>query len=65
MTAPTNSTPTGNSIEENDIADHRDQIEALLTLLESSAPAILRALDQAIADATALKSAIAALDTPP
>jgi len=52
-------------IGDDDIEQHRDQIEALLTVLESSAPTILRALDQAIVDATELKAALSAPDTPP
>jgi uncharacterized protein (DUF1778 family) len=43
----------GDSLE-----DNREEIEAFLTALESSAPSILRGLDEAIAEAAALTAAI-------
>jgi hypothetical protein len=43
-------------IGNDEIEEHRDEIEALLSVLETAAPNILKSLDQAIADANALKS---------
>jgi hypothetical protein len=38
------------------IEDYRDEIEALLSALEASAPTILRSLDSAIENATAINA---------
>jgi len=48
-------------IGEDSLDGHRDEIEAFLTALEASAPSILKNLDEAIADATALTASISAL----
>jgi hypothetical protein len=41
------------------IEDYRDEIEALLSALEASAPTILRSLDSAIENATAINATTA------
>jgi len=49
-------------VSEDGIEENRQEIEALLSALETSAPAILEALDSAINDARLLASAIKGLD---
>lgn len=46
-----------------DIGDHRDEIDALLRALEASAPATLRAIDEAMASITDINAALDALKT--
>jgi len=48
---------------ESELEDHREEIEALLTILESSAPSMLANLDKAIADTAALNDFITNLGT--
>jgi hypothetical protein len=49
-------------VSEDGIEENRQEIEALLSALEASAPAILESLDSAINDARSLASAIKGLD---
>jgi hypothetical protein len=51
-------------IANDSLEDNREEIEAFLTALESSAPSILRGLDEAIAEAAALTASINALGEP-
>jgi hypothetical protein len=45
--------------------ENREEIEALLAAIENAAPNILQTLDDAIAEANALRTAISALDERP
>ncbi len=49
-------------VSEDGIEENREEIEALLSALEISAPAILRSLDNAIAEASSLNAAIIGLN---
>jgi hypothetical protein len=50
---------------ESELEEHREEIEALLTILEAHAPSILAKIDETIADVTALNASITALGTKP
>jgi len=45
-------------INSDDLEEHREEIEALLSTLESSAPAILQSVEDTIATATAMMAAL-------
>jgi hypothetical protein len=47
---------TPKNATQDNLKENCEQIEALLTVLETSASSILKSLDKAIADANALKS---------
>ncbi len=49
-------------VSEDGIEDSRQEIEALLSALETCGPAILHSLDNAISEAEALNAAISVLD---
>jgi hypothetical protein len=52
-------------IADDDLQENHAQIDALLTALEQSSPAILQRLDEAIADAASLTAAIDAIGKSP
>lgn len=52
-------------ISDDDIEEHREEIEAFLTAIETAGPSILRQLDSTIATAQAMTVAVKNLGTKP
>jgi len=52
-------------IADDDLEEHREEIEAFLTALQTAGPSIVQKLDAAISTATSMAAAIEALDAEP
>jgi hypothetical protein len=52
-------------IADDDLEEHREEIEAFLTAIETTGPSILKKLDSAISTTTSMTAAIEALGAQP
>jgi len=52
-------------IADDDLDEHREEIEACLSAIETAGPSIMQKLDAAISTATSMAAAVEALDAAP